>query len=157
MAISADILIAEEITTALNGQSFSLPFTAERLYVADWDIKEELSSLQLGIWPAESSAELWERDELLKSYRIGLSFAQKVAAATRDDLDALCDLVTEVQQFLELKTVVLGNGRSFVNEGWEYVVRFAETRLDRNKGADGTVKYTGLFASVLVFDYQAED
>jgi len=153
MATSEDILIADEISDALNGESFSIAFTSERLYVSDWDAKEELVDLQVGVWPAESAMQLWEREQVEESFRIGLSFAQKISAALRSDVDLLCDLVTEVKDFLELKGVTLADGRVYENTGWEYLARFAESRLDRNKGADGIVRYTGMFASAIVFDY----
>lgn len=157
MANSADILIANEIVTGLNGQAFSQAFTAERVYAADWDLKSELNDLQVGVWLGESNADVFERRLLLKSYRTGISIAKKVSAATVSEIDALCDLVTEVLDFLELTVVELGDGRQYVNQGWEYLLRFDDTALDRNKGADGTVKYTGLFASVIVFDFVSQE
>lgn len=153
MANSPDIRIADEIETAINAESFALNFTAERLYVADWDVMKELDKLQVGVWPGESSAAIWERGLLQKSYRIGLSFCQKISAVPRCRVDELCDLVTEVQDFLELTVVDLGAGLKYVNQGWEYLLRFDDDKLDRNKGADQIIKYTGLFASIVVFDF----
>lgn len=157
MATSEDILIADEIVTAINAEAFSMAFTAERMYVVDWDIKEELGNLQCGVWPADADGQIWERDQMLESFRVGVSFAKRVSAAVRDDLDDLMDLVTEVKDFLALNNVVLGDGRTFHFTGWEYLVRFDEGRLDRNKGADGTVKYTGVFGSAIVLDYQGSE
>lgn len=165
MTNSPDILIADEITAAINAEVFSLPFVAERLYVSDWDIRSELAgdaaqtigNLQVGVWPAESSGELWERQQFLDSYRTGLSFATRVAKASRSDLDALIDLVDEVRNFLAPKdgpqVVTIPDGRRFINDGWEYLLRFDERRLDRKKTDAGNVEYTGVFGSALVFDF----
>lgn len=153
MPTSADILIANEIVTAINAAELSLDVTAERVYAADWDLKKELADLQCGVWPAETTAEPWQRNRLQKTHRIGVSFAKKVSAVPIADLDALCDLVNEVAELLELTVVELEDERSFVNQGWEYVLRFDAGRLDRNKGADGSIKYTGVFASMLEFDF----
>lgn len=155
MSISEDIDIADEITAALNAGAFGLPFVAERVYAADWDLKSELSDLQVGVWPAESAAEAFERELLDKSYRIGVSFAQRIAKMVRDDVDALMHLVKSVQEFLELTLVTIPDGRQYLNQGWEYVLRFNDAFLDRHKDAAGDVTYTGLFASILVFDFQS--
>jgi len=40
MATSPDILIANEITTAINGAVLSVAFTAERLYSAEWSVTD---------------------------------------------------------------------------------------------------------------------
>lgn len=150
---SADILIADEIVSAINAAELSLDVTAERLYAADWDIKAELSTLQVGVWPAETTAEAWQRNKLQRTYRIGITFAKRVSAATIATLDALCDLVEEVVALIELSLATLDDGRAFVNQGWEYVMRFDANRLDRNKGADEIVRYTGVFASMVSFDF----
>jgi len=104
------------------------------------------------VWPGGSIAEPGERKLLAKGYRIGLSFAQRVSKATVAEIDALADLVTEVADFLELTQVVAG-GINYVNQGWEYLIRFDDSQLDRNKDSDDVVRYTGLFASVIVFDF----
>lgn len=156
MAVSsADILIADAITTAINAADLSLELTAERLYAADWDVKKELGALQCGVWPAESTAEPWQRNQLLKTHRIGITFAQSVSAAAIADLDAISDVANEVAELLELTVVSLADGRQFVNQSWEYVLRFDANRLDRNKGADNTPRYTGIFASMLAFEFTA--
>lgn len=155
MPNSEDILIADELVAFLNGKAYSEPFTAERVYSADWNVDKELNALQLGVWPGESSAAPFERDLLGKTYRTGITFAKHLAAQAIAVLDGLMDLVKAVQEDLELTLVTIPDGRQYVNTGWDYVLRFNELSLDRNKGADGTVKYTGLFASILVFDFQS--
>lgn len=153
MATSPDLQIADKITTAIDAEVFSMAFDAERVYQADWDVKEELESLQVAVWPAEASAEAWERRQLSKTYRIGISFAKRVSKLILADVDALPDLVNEVAEFLELTTVTLDDGRQYVNQGWEFLLRFDDSRLNRNKDADSVVRYTGLFASVIVFEF----
>lgn len=169
MPTSEDILIADEIATALAGGAFSVAVNVERLYVPDWDVKDELSgapgdaigNLQVGVWHDESSGEPWERKQLLDSYRIGVGVCTKVAKATRADLDSLCDLVDEIRRFVVgnetdgFNAVVLSGGRRYEFDGWEYLVRFSQASLDRNKDADGVVRYTGGFKSALMFDYRS--
>jgi len=151
---SPDILIADEIVTAINAPAFSQAFVAERLYAPDWDEKDELGSLQVGVWPNDETVEIWERPNLLKTYEINLGFAKRVEAVSRDTLDGLMDLVNEVAVFLDLQTVELGDGRQYYFIGREYLIRFATSFLDRNKGADDSVKYTGKFASAFTITYQ---
>jgi len=153
MATSPDIQITELIKTAVNAETFSQGFTAERVYSADWSVKDELSELQVGVWPGESEAELWERTSLRKSYQVGITFAKILTRASLDEIDALGDLVNEVVESIELITVT-ASGLSYANKGWEYLVRFDDSRLDRNKNTDGTITYTGLFASAIVFNFE---
>lgn len=158
---SEDILICNELVDDLNAREWSEAFYTERTYAADWHLDKELSELQVGVWPGESNAEPFERDLLLKTYQIGFTFGKKVAAATTDDIDRLMEVVKEVQEYYELSQVTIApspdhpDGIGFVNTGWDYVLRFNELTLDRNKGTDGIVKYTGLFASILTFDFRS--
>ena len=148
-----DIALADDIVLTLNSQSFSYAFDAERVYVPDWDEKSELSSLQCAVWPEDPTADPWERDELLKSYPIAVAFAQRLQSKTRAELDSLCNLVTEVTDFLELTVFEVG-GLTFANQGWESRLRFNMNSLDRHKHDDGSIGYTGIFASVFSFPYQ---
>lgn len=154
MPSSPDILIADGITTALNAATFGQAFTAERLYSAEWDARTELDSLQVGVWPGESAAEPWERGQLFKGYTTGITTAKRVTKALTADLDDLMDLVNEVTEFLELGVIAAG-GIDYVNQGWEYVVRFDDSQLMRTKDSDSVVRYTGLFASVIVYEFKS--
>lgn len=153
MASSPDIQIADEIVTAINAESFALNFTAERVCAVDWDAMSELDQLQVAVWSGEITTEQWERKRFRKRYRIGISFAKKVSAVPLERVDELCDLVTQVVDFLELTLVTLSNGNRYQNTGIEYVLRVDDLSLDRNKGSDSIVKYTGMFASVVIFDF----
>lgn len=147
-----DLLLADDIVAGLNGQTFSLPFSAERVYVPDWDLKSELAALQCAVWCEDPTADPWERSRLLKTYPIAVGFCQKLQQKTRAELDALCGLVTEVTDWLELQATDL-DGATYVNQGWEFRLRFHMDSLDRTRHADGSVVYTGLFASVVVFPF----
>lgn len=149
-----DLEIADAITAALNGEVWTIPFTADRLYVTDWDVKKELEFLQVGVWPADAAGELWERNRMAKNYQIGITFAQRVTRQTRAQLDDLLNLVTAVQEFLELAEVSTPTRGDFVNQGWDYSLRFDPNRLERHISG-GTVLYSGLFASVITLDYMA--
>jgi len=156
---SEDILICDELVDYLNARSYSEAFYAERVYVADWNFQAELSELRLAVWPGDSEASPFERGLLQKDYRTGLTFAKQLEAATRDSVDRLMDVVKEIQEDLELSTVTIPassrhpDGVTYINTGWDYPLRFNDLSLDRHKGADGIVKYTGLFASILVFEW----
>lgn len=153
MASSPDILIRNEIVTGLNAETFSLSFDAEAMYATDWDMKTELNQLQVGIWASDTTAEAWERNKMLETFRIGMTIVKKVSAATVSELDDLLDFVREIVKFIELSVAVVPSGDRYVNQALEYLLRFNDSTLDRNKGTDGIPKYTGLFSSVVVFDF----
>lgn len=156
MPTSPDLLICDDVVAALNAavaeETFSLPFTAERLYVADWDMKSELGELVCGVWPASAESGLLERKRQLKNWEIGVTFAKRVAKATLAQIDVLSDLVEAVRVFLALKGITTG-GRRFQWIGDDYLLRASEARLERLKTPDG-VQYTGVFASVFTLTYE---
>lgn len=155
MPISPDILIAEQVKGALNGQTFSEAFTAERVYSTEWSEKDELTDLMVGVWAGDPSAQLWEREQLLIGHQVGVTFAKKVSKASLADIDALADLVNEVALWLELRSVTAG-GELYANTGWDYIVRVDASRLMRQLQAGGGVTYTGMFASAIQFNYEAQ-
>ncbi len=151
---SIDILLADELVAALN-ETFASAFTAERVYVPDWSAKTELATLQVGVWPEnpEASAD-YERTRLQKRFPIAVAFAQRLTEKTRDEIDALCDLVMSVADYLELQSVTTDVGdHRLLNEGWEFRSRFLIDLLDRTKKPDDSIAYTGTFASVLSFPF----
>lgn len=158
MAGAESNLIAAEIVTAVNAESFSMPFVAERAYLPDWSIKDELGDLQCIVWPSDPSAEMWERSGMLETYKVGVSFAKTVEAVEISVIDGLAGLVKEVVRFLELKDIELtSDNRQFWFMGWDFLEFVSDRGLDRNKGRDGIPKYTGVFHSHFVLDYQASE
>jgi hypothetical protein len=151
---SPDIALADDIAAKLTAEEFSKPFTAERVYVPDWDHKSELQTVQVAVWPDEPTAQPHERRRLLKSYPIAVGVAQRLVAKTRAELDSLADFVMEITDFLELKNIILADpdNRQFVNQGWEFRLRFDMDALDRSKQGDNVI-YTGMFASVVSFPF----
>ena len=150
---SPDILLADEITSQLNAQSFTLPFVAERVYAPDWDIKKELNELQCGVWSESATGEPFEREELLWNFDIGVAFAQNLKDKTRDEIDGLMDFVWEIVQFLELSSIPLGT-EEFVSNDAEIPIRFDPTKLKRQKQPDTSIVYTGIFATHLRFPFK---
>lgn len=149
---SPDILLADDIVAALNAAELSQEFTAERVYVPDWDDKDELATLQVAVWPEEPTADPFERVGLVKTYPIAVGFAKRLTAKTRAEIDALCDLVYEVVRLLELQTATLDDGTAYLNTGWEFRLRFHMDSLEREKHSS-VVTYTGRFASVVSFPF----
>ena len=149
--MSKDIALADEIVTALNGEAWAVAFTAEREYVPDWDVKDELDQLRCVVIPEERAAEGFERDQLLKTYSIVVCFAQRLLLKTRAELDGLLDLVEAVTDFLELGVVDVGGDR-YVNTGWQDRVRFHPEELKRERHG-GDIVYTGSFLAVVAFPF----
>jgi len=94
--------IADAITQALNGHSFSQSFTARRCYVPTFDLKE-MKDLHVTVVPRGVEMATVSRSMVQHDARIDIGIQQKLPADTAGDMatiDALMGLVEEVADFV---------------------------------------------------------
>jgi len=149
----ADIELADAIAAWINGRSYPEQLSAERVYVAEWDDKDELGELQVGVWTAETSAEAYERDAPLRRARIGVTVAKRVSAVSRQTIDGLLATADAVNKSLELQSFAVTEGNYVHNGDSESVTRGGGASLQRKKTRDGAITYTGHFACITIFDF----
>jgi hypothetical protein len=96
--------LTDAIVAALNGHSFSRPFTARRHYVPTFDLKE-MKSLHVTVVPRGVEMSNASRSMIQNAVQVDIGIQQKlpVPADTTGDrvaIDALMGLVEEVADFI---------------------------------------------------------
>jgi hypothetical protein len=153
VTIPSDIELADAVAAWINGQSYSVPMPAERLYSPEWDVKDELDETKVGVWTSDVTSARFERTAGQRTVQIGITIAKRVAAVPRAVLDALLAAADEVITSIELQGFAVTDGM-FVNDGsWESLVRGGGESLQRKKTRDGSITYTGFFASITTFTF----
>ena len=100
MALIADI--ADAVVTELNAGSFSVPFTAERLYRPDFELSD-MKDLHVSVVP--HGLEMSTAGRVLSQHDVQIDVAvqKKLDAADNAEIDALMGLVEELAEFLRTK------------------------------------------------------
>jgi len=99
---SSIIDIVDAVVTALNGHSFSRPFTAKRHYVPTFDLKE-MKNLHVTVVPRGVEMTNASRLAFQSGVQIDIGIQQKFPADPAGDsvaIDALMGLVEEVADFI---------------------------------------------------------
>lgn len=100
MALIADI--ADAVVTELNAGSFSVPFTAERLYRPDFELSD-MKNLHVSVVPHGLEMATAGRALSQHDVQIDLAVQKKLDAADNAEIDALMGLVEELAEFLRTK------------------------------------------------------
>jgi len=100
MALIADI--ADAVVTELNAGSFSVPFTAERLYRPDFELAD-MKDLHVSVVPHGLEMSTAGRALSQHDVQIDLAVQKKLDAADNAEIDALMGLVEELAEFLRTK------------------------------------------------------
>ena len=108
MAMIADI--AGAVVTALNGHTFSQPFTAARAYRPVFDLKE-MTDLHVTVVPKGVELTTAGRGLAQSDVQIDIGVQKKLAGGDNAEIDALMGLVQEIAEF------VRGTGR-FGDAAW---------------------------------------
>jgi len=108
MALIADI--ADAVVAELNAGSFSVPFTAERLYRPDFELPE-MKDLHVSVVPHGLEMTTAGRGLSQHDVQIDLAVQKKLDAADNAEIDALMGLVEELAEFLRTK-------RQFGDAAW---------------------------------------
>lgn len=102
MSIVVDI--AEAVVTELNGESFSIPFTAQRSYLPVYDLRE-MSELKVTVIPRSVTSTLASREASDELYAVMIGMQKKLEPEELDDVDALVTLMEELGVFLTRRTL----------------------------------------------------
>jgi len=97
MALIADI--AEAVVTALNGHTFSQPFTAARAYRPVFDLKD-MTDLHVTVVPKGVELTTAGRGLAQSDVQIDIGVQKKLASADNAEIDALVGLVQEIAEFV---------------------------------------------------------
>jgi hypothetical protein len=97
MALIANI--AEAVVTALNGHTFSHPFTAQRAYRPVFDLKE-MTNLHVTVVPKGVELTTAGRGLAQSDVQIDIGVQKKLASADNAEIDPLLGLVQEIAEFV---------------------------------------------------------
>ncbi|MFB3894542.1 MAG: hypothetical protein ACE15C_21275, partial [Phycisphaerae bacterium] len=97
MALIADI--AGAVVTALNGHTFSQPFTAARAYLPVFDLKD-MKDLHVTVVPRGVELTTAGRGLAASDIQIDVAVQKKLALADSAEIDALMGLVQEIAEFI---------------------------------------------------------
>jgi len=97
MALIADI--AEAVVVALNGHTFSQPFTAARAYRPVFDLKD-LTDLHVTVVPKGMELTTAGRGLAQSDLEIDIGVQKKLASGDNAEIDALVGLVQEIAEFV---------------------------------------------------------
>jgi len=97
MALIADI--AEAVVTALNGHTFSRPFTAQRSYRPVFDLKD-MTDLHVTVVPKGVELTTAGRGLAQSDVQVDIGVQKKLAGGDNAEIDSLVDLVQEIAEFV---------------------------------------------------------
>lgn len=97
MALIPDI--AEAVVAALNGHTFSQPFTAQRAFRPVFDLAE-MKDLHVTVVPKGVELSTAGRGLAQSDVQIDIGVQKKLAAGENAEIDALMGLVQEVAEFV---------------------------------------------------------
>ena len=97
MAMIADI--AGAVVTALNGHTFSQPFTAARAYLPVFDLKD-MKDLRVTVVPRGVEMTTAGRGLAASDIQIDVAVQKKLASGDNSEIDALMGLVQEIAEFI---------------------------------------------------------
>jgi len=97
MAMIADI--AGAVVTALNGHTFSQPFTAARAYLPVFDLKD-MKDLRVTVVPRGVEMTTAGRGLAASDIQIDVAVQKKLSGADNAEIDALMGLVQEIADFV---------------------------------------------------------
>ena len=96
MAIITDI--ADAVAAALNGETWSQEFTAERSYVPVWN-QSDLATLQVAVVPRTEVSQRESRVISIHTYSVDIVVAKKMADVTNAELDPYVTLAEEIADY----------------------------------------------------------
>ena len=96
--------IAQAVTDALNAESFSMVFTAERK-AAPMVKLSEMDSLHVTVVPREVESAALDRTRDSHEVKIDVAIQKRVASLENDAIDPLMALVREIADFLNRRNL----------------------------------------------------
>ena len=107
------VAISDAITAELNGNSFSQPFTAQRLYLPIYDLKT-MSDLKVSVVPKGLSTSSLDRTRDNFDYQIDVGIQKK----TKNEIatiDALILLVEQISDYFRANPLASYPGARFIS------------------------------------------
>jgi hypothetical protein len=95
----AVVQVAQAVTDALNGNTFSTPFTAQRLALPAFTL-EEMQNLHVTVVPREIASSVLDRASDEDDIKVDVAVQKRVASAAVEDVDPMLALVQEIADFL---------------------------------------------------------
>ena len=94
--------IADSVTAKLNAAQLSQTFTAERLYVPNFDL-QELQQLRVSVVPRDLTILAHDRTSSKYNARIDIAVQQKFASGSNLEIDPLTALIEEIADLFRIK------------------------------------------------------
>jgi hypothetical protein len=107
------VAIADAITAELNGNSFSQPFTAQRLYLPIYDLKS-MSDLRVTVVPKGVTSSSLDRSRDNFDYQVDVGIQKKVPNQIAT-IDALMLLVEQIGDYFRSNPLSSYPGARFMN------------------------------------------
>ncbi len=120
--------LADAVKQSLNGASFSMPFTAERLHQPSFNLAE-LATLRVSVVPKSQAIATASRGNSFFDCAIDVGVQKKVADDA--EVDDLLDLVEEIADHLRLKRLEQYPSAAWLSIEHDPVV--AAEHLDQNR------------------------
>ncbi|MGV3483366.1 MAG: hypothetical protein ACO1RT_02980 [Planctomycetaceae bacterium] len=94
--------IADSVTAQLNAAALSRSFTAERLYVPNFDL-EDMKELRVTVVPREVELGPLDREQNRCHAKIDVAVQKKFSAGSNAEIDPLVTFVEEIADLFRLK------------------------------------------------------
>lgn len=94
--------VADAVVAELNGQSFTLPFTAQRHYQARYELSD-LKTLHVTVIPNGLTTGNLGRGGTQREVAIDIAVQQKLSKETNADIDPLSSLAEEIAESFQAK------------------------------------------------------
>ena len=101
--------VAQAVADALNGHEFSVPFTAERVALPEFDLAE-MQELHMTVVPRQVDSEVLDRGRNTHDVKVDVAVQKKVASVANEEIDPLLALVQEIADFLNRRNLDLSPG-----------------------------------------------
>src|SRR5690606_18917339 len=124
--VSTIIDVADAVTASLNAGTFSPPFTAQRRYQPRLDLAQ-LQTLRVSVVPKSVTTTAASRRDGFVDSAVDIGIQQKVTAGDPSQVDALLDLVEQINDHLRLTPLASFPGALWVSAAHEPV--FASEHL----------------------------
>ncbi|GAB6184513.1 hypothetical protein [Thermopirellula anaerolimosa] len=100
--MSTIVALADAVVSELNGEGWSLPFAARRLYRPRFE-PADLKTLQVSVVPRSLVIEAASRADDSRQYQIDIAVQQKLDADPSEEIDPLLGLVEEIARHFRLR------------------------------------------------------
>ncbi len=107
---AALVEIADALVVQLTAGTFSQPISATRKYLANYEIKDLEPTAVVTVIPRNIVSSPVSRTTCQYDHTIDLAVQKKISGAD-EDLDALVNLVDEIEKALRLQTLTTASGR----------------------------------------------